>query len=153
MTMNNSICCPLLYDPPPRTIALGVEEVAIVLCMQNGKEEKFNFILSKVTQIDFPFSVPTFLLRLPFLFGAVQIGTASETLSEWADEEAGLEAVQKVVDSLDDIYALQDPLVEADVLRDILRDDRLHMLLQVSSSAGRRTMKWFIIKMELRPLL
>lgn len=153
--MNNSICCPLLYDPPPpRTIALGVEEVAIVLCMQNGKEEKFNFILSKVTQIDFPFSVPTFLLRLlPFLFGAVQIGTASETLSEWADEEAGLEAVQKVVDSLDDIYALQDPLVEADVLRDILRDDRLHMLLQVSSSAGERTMKWFIIKMELRPLL
>lgn len=42
-----------------------------------------------------------------------------------------MEAVQKVVDSLDDIYALQDPLVEADVLRDILRDDRLHMLLQV----------------------
>lgn len=47
------------------------------------------------------------------------------------DDEAGLEAVQKVVDSLDDIYALQDPLVEPDVLRDILRDDRLHMLLQV----------------------
>lgn len=62
---------------------------------------------------------------------AVQVGCASETLSEWADDEAGLEAVQKVVDSLDDIYALQDPLVEQDVLRDILRDDRLHMLLQV----------------------
>ena len=61
----------------------------------------------------------------------VQIGTASETLSEWADDEAGLEAVQKIVDSLDDVYALQDPLVEPDVLRDILRDDRLHMLLQV----------------------
>lgn len=39
--------------------------------------------------------------------------------------------MQKVVDSLDDIYALQDPLVDLDVLRDILRDDRLHMLLQV----------------------
>lgn len=67
----------------------------------------------------------------PFSLPPVQIGAASETLSEWADDEAGLEAVQKVVDSLDDIYALQDPLVEADVLRDILRDDRLHMLLQV----------------------
>lgn len=69
--------------------------------------------------------------KLSFSNLPVQIGTASETLSEWADDEAGLEAVQKVVDSLDDIYALQDPLVEADVLRDILRDDRLHMLLQV----------------------
>lgn len=62
---------------------------------------------------------------------SIQIGTASETLSEWADDEAGLEAVQKIVDSLDDVYALQDPLVEPDVLRDILRDDRLHMLLQL----------------------
>lgn len=57
-------------------------------------------------------------------------------MSEWADEEAGLEAVQKVVDSLDDIYALQNPLVEQDVMRDILRDDRLHMLLQVRGRYG-----------------
>lgn len=79
-----------------------------------------------MTQIDSPHPHPS--------SSAVQIGNASETLSEWADEEAGLEAVQKVVDSLDDIYALQDPLVEPDVLRDILRDDRLHMMLQVSPS-------------------
>lgn len=59
-------------------------------------------------------------------------------MTEWADEEAGLEAVEKVVDSLDDIYALQDPLVETDVLRDILRDDRLHMLLQVRVVLWRR---------------
>lgn len=62
---------------------------------------------------------------------AVQIGTASESLNEWADEEAGLEAVQKVVESLDDIYALQDPFVDNETLRDILHDDRLHLLLQV----------------------
>lgn len=59
------------------------------------------------------------------------VGTASETLNEWADEEAGLEAVQKVLDSLDDIHAVQDPFVDPDVLRDILRDTRLHNLLQV----------------------
>lgn len=84
---------------------------------------------TKLTGISIP-SRP--IPRFPYYhLDTVPIGTASETLSEWADDEAGLEAVQKVVDSLDDIYALQDPLVEADVLRDILRDDRLHMLLQV----------------------
>lgn len=50
--------------------------------------------------------------------------------------------MQKVVDSLDDIYALQDPLVETDVLRDILRDDRLHMLLQVRGREFNQGMVW-----------
>ena len=51
--------------------------------------------------------------------------------NEWADEEAGVEAVQKVLDSLDDIFALQDCYVDPDVLREILRDAKLHQLLQV----------------------
>ncbi|XP_055381359.1 peripheral plasma membrane protein CASK-like [Condylostylus longicornis] len=59
------------------------------------------------------------------------IGTASESLNEWADEEAGLEAVQKVLDSLDDIYALQDAFIDPEVLRDMLRDTKLHQLLQL----------------------
>ncbi|XP_055686271.1 peripheral plasma membrane protein CASK isoform X7 [Lutzomyia longipalpis] len=62
---------------------------------------------------------------------SMAVGTASESLNEWADEEAGLEAVQKVLDSLDDIHALQDLFVDPDVLRDILRDTRLHTLLQL----------------------
>lgn len=64
----------------------------------------------------------------------VPIGTASETLNEWADEEAGLEAVQRVIDSLDDIYALQDTFVDPEVLREMLRDNKLHQLLQVSQA-------------------
>ncbi|XP_037910081.1 peripheral plasma membrane protein CASK-like [Hermetia illucens] len=59
------------------------------------------------------------------------IGTASESLNEWADEEAGLEAVQRILDSLDDIYALQDAFVDPEVLRDMLRDVKLHALLQL----------------------
>lgn len=59
------------------------------------------------------------------------VGTASESLNEWADEEAGLEAVQRVLDSLDDIHALQDAFVDQDVLIDMLRDVKLHALLQV----------------------
>lgn len=62
---------------------------------------------------------------------AVTIGIASETLNDWADEEAGLEAVQRVLDSLDDIHALQDEYVDEDVLRDMLSDNRLSALLQV----------------------
>ncbi|XP_055908335.1 peripheral plasma membrane protein CASK isoform X2 [Eupeodes corollae] len=69
------------------------------------------------------------------LFGtdtdSMPIGTASETLNEWADEEAGLEAVQRVIDSLDDIYALQDTFVDPEVLREMLRDNKLHQLLQL----------------------
>lgn len=62
----------------------------------------------------------------------VTIGVASETLNDWADEEAGLEAVQRVLDSLDDIHALQDPFVDDSVLHDMLADSRLSVLLQVS---------------------
>lgn len=61
------------------------------------------------------------------------VGTASESLNEWADEEAGLEAVQMVLDSLDDIHALQDAFVDQDVLIEMLRDVKLHALLQVMS--------------------
>ncbi|XP_017123890.1 peripheral plasma membrane protein CASK isoform X4 [Drosophila gunungcola] len=50
---------------------------------------------------------------------------------EWADEEAGIEAVQRILDCLDDIYSLQDAHVDADVLRDMLRDGRLHQFLQL----------------------
>lgn len=62
---------------------------------------------------------------------AVAIGTASESLNEWADEEAGLEAIQKVLDSLDDIIALQDANCDPEVLASMLRDVKLHELLQV----------------------
>lgn len=62
---------------------------------------------------------------------SVTIGVASETLNDWADEEAGLEAVQRVLDSLDDIHALQDEYVDEHVLRDMLSDNRLSALLQV----------------------
>lgn len=61
------------------------------------------------------------------------VGAASESLNEWADEEAGLEAVQMVLDSLDDIHALQDAFVDQDVLIEMLRDVKLHALLQVIS--------------------
>lgn len=50
---------------------------------------------------------------------------------EWADEEAGIEAVQRILDCLDDIYSLQDAHVDADVLRDMLRDGRLQQFLQL----------------------
>lgn len=52
-------------------------------------------------------------------------------MNDWADEEAGLEAVQRVLDSLDDIHALQDEYVDEDVLSDMLCDNRLCALLQV----------------------
>lgn len=60
------------------------------------------------------------------------VGSASDSLNDWADEEAGLEAVQTVLDSLDDIHALQDSYVDNDLLKDMLRDIRLHELLRVS---------------------
>lgn len=73
------------------------------------------------------------ILTISFAFSIrpVTIGIASETLNDWADEEAGLEAVQRVLDSLDDIHALQDEYVDDDVLRDMLTDNRLCALLQV----------------------
>lgn len=67
-----------------------------------------------------------------FLFNVlVAVGSASDSLNDWADEEAGLEAVQTVLDSLDDIHALQDSYVDNDLLKDMLRDIRLHELLRV----------------------
>lgn len=50
---------------------------------------------------------------------------------EWSDEEAGIEAVQRILDCLDDIYSLQDAHVDEDVLRDMLRDARLQQFLQL----------------------
>ncbi|XP_017847027.1 peripheral plasma membrane protein CASK isoform X6 [Drosophila busckii] len=50
---------------------------------------------------------------------------------EWDDEEAGIEAVQRILDCLDDIYSLQDAHVDEDVLRDMLRDVRLQQFLQL----------------------
>ncbi|XP_035777655.1 peripheral plasma membrane protein CASK-like isoform X9 [Anopheles albimanus] len=62
---------------------------------------------------------------------SMALGTASESLNEWADEEAGLEAIQKILDSLDDIIALQDANCDPDVLAGMLRDAKLHELLQL----------------------
>uniref|UniRef100_A0A182QG50 L27 domain-containing protein n=1 Tax=Anopheles farauti TaxID=69004 RepID=A0A182QG50_9DIPT len=69
--------------------------------------------------------------RMGALNTVVAIGTASESLNEWADEEAGLEAIQKILDSLDDIIALQDANCDPDVLAGMLRDVKLHELLQL----------------------
>lgn len=60
------------------------------------------------------------------------IGAASESLNEWADEDAGIEAVQKILDTLDDVAALQDTEIDPDVLISMLRDNKLHMMLQVN---------------------
>ncbi|XP_037944527.1 peripheral plasma membrane protein CASK isoform X4 [Teleopsis dalmanni] len=69
------------------------------------------------------------------LFGtdtdSMPVASASDMLNEWADEEAGIEAVQRILDCLDDIYALQDSNVDPDVLREMLRDGRLHQFLQL----------------------
>jgi calcium/calmodulin-dependent serine protein kinase len=56
---------------------------------------------------------------------------ASESLNEWADEDAGIEAVQKILDTLDDVAALQDTEIDPDVLISMLRDNKLHNMLQV----------------------
>jgi calcium/calmodulin-dependent serine protein kinase len=53
-------------------------------------------------------------------------------LNEWADEDAGIEAVQKILDTLDDVAALQDNEVDPDVLISMLRDNKLHAMLQVN---------------------
>lgn len=65
-------------------------------------------------------------------YQSVAIGAASESLNEWADEDAGIEAVQKILDTLDDIAALQDTQIDPDVLISMLRDNKLHMMLQVN---------------------
>ncbi|XP_067618435.1 peripheral plasma membrane protein CASK isoform X1 [Eurosta solidaginis] len=69
------------------------------------------------------------------LFGtdtdSMPVASASDMLNEWADEEAGIEAVQRILDCLDDIYALQDSNVDPDVLREMLRDGRFHQFLQL----------------------
>ncbi|XP_012159313.1 peripheral plasma membrane protein CASK isoform X1 [Ceratitis capitata] len=69
------------------------------------------------------------------LFGtdtdSMPVASASDILNEWADEEAGIEAVQRILDCLDDIYALQDTNVDPEVLREMLRDGRLHQFLQL----------------------
>lgn len=44
-----------------------------------------------------------------------------------------MEAVQKILDSLDDIHALQDSYADEDILRDMLTDNGLCALLQVNS--------------------
>lgn len=72
------------------------------------------------------------------------VGTASESLNEWADEEAGLEAVQRVLDSLDDIHALQDSFVDQDVLLDMLRDVKLHALLQVTETFKKKKLNKYL---------
>lgn len=54
-------------------------------------------------------------------------------LNEWADEDAGIEAVQRILDALDDVSALQDHQIDPDVLISMLRDGRLHALLQVGN--------------------
>ncbi|XP_030371370.1 peripheral plasma membrane protein CASK isoform X2 [Scaptodrosophila lebanonensis] len=64
---------------------------------------------------------------------------APEMMHEWADEEAGIEAVQRILDCLDDIYSLQDAHVDADVLRDMLRDVHLHQFLQLFDRIGSTT--------------
>lgn len=53
-------------------------------------------------------------------------------LNEWADEDAGIEAVQRILDTLDDVAALQDTEIDPDVLISMLRDGRLHAMLQVN---------------------
>lgn len=45
-----------------------------------------------------------------------------------------MEAVEKILDSLDDIHALQDQFIDPDVMNDMLRDVKLHELLQVCIS-------------------
>lgn len=60
------------------------------------------------------------------------VGTASESLNEWADEDAGIEAVQKILDTLDDVAALQDTEIDPDMLISMLRDNKLHTMLQVN---------------------
>lgn len=60
-------------------------------------------------------------------------------LNEWADEDAGIEAVQRILDALDDVSALQDTQIDPDVLISMLRDGRLHGLLQVR---GLPSLKW-----------
>uniref|UniRef100_U5ENN4 Peripheral plasma membrane protein CASK n=1 Tax=Corethrella appendiculata TaxID=1370023 RepID=U5ENN4_9DIPT len=62
---------------------------------------------------------------------SMAFGLVSDSLNEWADEDIGIEAIQIILDSLDDIIALQDPNVDQDLLMSMLRDVKLHALLQL----------------------
>lgn len=73
------------------------------------------------------------------------VAPASDILNEWADEEAGIEAVQRILDCLDDIYALQDAHVDADVLRDMLRDNQLHQLLHVRAKKPLKIINFLLL--------
>lgn len=68
-------------------------------------------------------------MRISFPFDWILVNINTD---EWIDEEVGTEAVQKILDSLDDIVALQDPNCDYDVMLNLLRDNRLHSLLKVS---------------------
>lgn len=72
-----------------------------------------------------------FIFFIYFLYCEVIIGIASESLNDWADEQAGIEAVQRILDSLDDIHAMQDPYVDNEVYHGMLTDRRLASLLKV----------------------
>lgn len=89
---------------------------------------------------DFWHSLSIYIINFQSIL--VTIGITSETLNDWADEEAGLEAVQRVLDSLDDIHALQDPFVDDSLLHNMLADSRLSALLQVRCKL---VVFWFLL--------
>lgn len=64
---------------------------------------------------------------------SVFLNEASEALNEWADDEVSMKAVQQMVDTLDDIVALQEPDTDKVIVRDMMSDERLVTLLQVIS--------------------
>lgn len=84
------------------------------------------------------FVTSIFLLTFP----SVAVGAASEGLNEWADEDAGIEAVQKILDTLDDVAALQDTEIDPDVLISMLRDSKLHAMLQVNQTGWKHLIMW-----------
>lgn len=87
------------------------------------------FVMKRITLMTFS-QLKSYNLYLAF--HSVAIGTASESMNEWADEDAGIEAVQKILDTLDDVAALQDTEIDPDVLISMLRDNKLHTMLQVN---------------------
>lgn len=102
--------------------------------------QEIHFAAQKLTRVRFSLNLSLYLCHTnlssfsfkSFIhFKLAVIGSASELLNEWADEDAGIEAVQKITDTLDDIASLQDSQVDPDVLISLLRDTKLHMMLQV----------------------
>ena len=102
-----------------QAIASGVSLDPLLCCTDIDAGRWNLFIKKALNQI-------SFILNLK-----VPIGTASVFLNEWADEDAGIEAVQRILDALDDVSALQDQQIDPDVLISMLRDGRLHSLLEV----------------------